>query len=219
MADRGEKLQQPHCFHPFPDSRDTYLTKNYYENYSPKMVPTNPTGSWTNRQAYWFWQWHVIHCSWTWHIFMWLMNLPSWCSAMSYSSLKESRYYVDGLVQDCSILSIHKRPNTLITKLYWIFKYQFCGPCLFIIMTNLNLKCPEGFLPEKKTTNNHLLFNTTRHSLVLVAWRMIRPCRILCYILDLFGVIFIMGWKGLCLIHWVLVMHMHVSELGHHWFR
>ena len=49
MADRGEKLQQPHCYHPFSDSRDTYLTKNHYENYSPKMVPTNPTGSWTNR--------------------------------------------------------------------------------------------------------------------------------------------------------------------------
>ena len=47
MADRGEKLQQPHCYHPFSDSRDTYLTKNHYENYSPKMVPTNPTGSWT----------------------------------------------------------------------------------------------------------------------------------------------------------------------------
>ena len=48
MADRGEKLQKPHCYHPFSDSRDTYLTKNHYENYSPKMVPTNPTGSWTN---------------------------------------------------------------------------------------------------------------------------------------------------------------------------
>ena len=47
MADRGEKLQEPHCYHPFSDSRDTYLTKNHYENYSPKMVPTNPTGSWT----------------------------------------------------------------------------------------------------------------------------------------------------------------------------
>ena len=50
MADRGEKLQQPHCYHPFSDSRDTYLTKNHYENYSPKMVPTNPTGSWTKCQ-------------------------------------------------------------------------------------------------------------------------------------------------------------------------
>ena len=47
MADRGEKLQQPHCNHPFSDSRDTYLAKNHYKNYSPKMVPTNPTGSWT----------------------------------------------------------------------------------------------------------------------------------------------------------------------------
>ena len=47
MADRGEKLQQLHCYHPFSDSGDTYLAKNHYENYSPKMVPTNPTGSWT----------------------------------------------------------------------------------------------------------------------------------------------------------------------------
>ena len=51
LADRGEKLQQPHCYHLFSDSRDTYLTKDHYENYSPKMVPTNPTGSWT-----------IIHC-------------------------------------------------------------------------------------------------------------------------------------------------------------
>ena len=47
MADRAEKLQQPHCYHLFSDSGDTYLTKDHYENYSPKMVPTNPTGSWT----------------------------------------------------------------------------------------------------------------------------------------------------------------------------
>ena len=47
MADRGEKLQQLHCYHLFSDSKDTYLTKNHHENYSPKMVPTNPTGSWT----------------------------------------------------------------------------------------------------------------------------------------------------------------------------
>ena len=47
MANRGEKLQQLHCYHPFSDSRDTYLTKNHHENYSPKMVPTNPSGSWT----------------------------------------------------------------------------------------------------------------------------------------------------------------------------
>ena len=47
MADKGEKLQQLHCYHQFSDSRDTYLTKNHCENYSPNMVPTNPTGSWT----------------------------------------------------------------------------------------------------------------------------------------------------------------------------
>ena len=39
MADRGEKLQQMHCYYPFSDSRDIYPTKNHYENYSPKMVP------------------------------------------------------------------------------------------------------------------------------------------------------------------------------------
>ena len=47
MADRCEKLQQLHCYHPFSDSRDTYLTKNHHENYSSKMVPTNLSGSWT----------------------------------------------------------------------------------------------------------------------------------------------------------------------------
>ena len=47
MADRGEKLQQLHCYHAFSDSTGTYVTKNHRENYSPKIVPTNPTGSWT----------------------------------------------------------------------------------------------------------------------------------------------------------------------------
>jgi len=26
-----------------------YLAKNHYEHYSPRMVPTNPTCSWSNR--------------------------------------------------------------------------------------------------------------------------------------------------------------------------
>ena len=50
MADRGEKLQQLHCYHPFSDSLDIYLTKNHYENYSPKVVPIAKiwgSGSWT----------------------------------------------------------------------------------------------------------------------------------------------------------------------------
>ena len=51
MTGRGEKLQQLHCYHPFSDSSDIYLTKNHYENYSPKMVPIAKiwgSGSWTN---------------------------------------------------------------------------------------------------------------------------------------------------------------------------
>ena len=49
MTGRGEKLQQLHCYHQFPDSLDIYLTKNHYENYSPKMVPIAKiwgSGSW-----------------------------------------------------------------------------------------------------------------------------------------------------------------------------
>ena len=51
MTGRGEKLQQLHCYHQFSDSLDIYLTKNHYENYSPKMVPIAKiwgSGSWTN---------------------------------------------------------------------------------------------------------------------------------------------------------------------------
>ena len=51
-ADRGEKLQQLHCYHTFSDSRDIHLTKNHYENYSPKMVPIAiiwGSGSWTTK--------------------------------------------------------------------------------------------------------------------------------------------------------------------------
>ena len=44
MTGRGEKLQQLHCYHPFSDSLDIYLTKNRYENYSPKMVPISKIG-------------------------------------------------------------------------------------------------------------------------------------------------------------------------------
>ena len=54
MTGRGEKLQQLHCYHPFSDSLDIYLTKNHYENYSPKMVPIVKiwgSGSWTNGSA------------------------------------------------------------------------------------------------------------------------------------------------------------------------
>ena len=50
MTSRGGKLQQLHCYHPFSDSLDIYLTKNHDENYSPKMVPTANIwgpGSWT----------------------------------------------------------------------------------------------------------------------------------------------------------------------------
>ena len=50
MTGRGEKLQQLHCYHLFSDSLDIYLTKNHYENYSPKMVPIAKiwgSGSWT----------------------------------------------------------------------------------------------------------------------------------------------------------------------------
>ena len=51
MTSRGGKLQQLHCYHTFSDSLDIYLTKNHYENYSPKMVPIAKIwgpGSWTN---------------------------------------------------------------------------------------------------------------------------------------------------------------------------
>ena len=50
MTGKGEKLQQLHCYHRFSDSLDIYLTKNHYENYSPKMVPMAKiwgSGSWT----------------------------------------------------------------------------------------------------------------------------------------------------------------------------
>ena len=39
MTSTGEKLQQLYYYHTFSDSLDIYLTKNHYENYSPKMVP------------------------------------------------------------------------------------------------------------------------------------------------------------------------------------
>ena len=54
MADRGANLQQLHCYHPFSDSRDAFLSNNHRENYSPKVVPTNPTGSCTKG-------WNVRH--------------------------------------------------------------------------------------------------------------------------------------------------------------
>ena len=43
-----KKLPPMECYHIFSISRGVYLAKNRHENYSPKMVPTNPSGSWTN---------------------------------------------------------------------------------------------------------------------------------------------------------------------------
>ena len=54
MANRGEKLQLLHFYQPFSDSSDINLTKNHYENYSPKIVPIAKiwgSGSWTNSQV------------------------------------------------------------------------------------------------------------------------------------------------------------------------
>ena len=59
VTSRGEKLQQLHCYHPFSDSLDIYLTKNHFENYSPKMVPIAKiwgSGSWTNGVI-----WIILH--------------------------------------------------------------------------------------------------------------------------------------------------------------
>ena len=41
-----KKLQPVQCYHIFSNSRVVYLAKNHYGSYSPKMVPTNPPGSW-----------------------------------------------------------------------------------------------------------------------------------------------------------------------------
>ena len=41
----------PQCYHIFSNSRDVYLPKNHYEPSSPEKVPTNPTGSWTNKSC------------------------------------------------------------------------------------------------------------------------------------------------------------------------
>ena len=50
MTGKGKKLQQLHCYRRLSDSLDIDLTKNHYENYSPKMVPIAKiwgSGSWT----------------------------------------------------------------------------------------------------------------------------------------------------------------------------
>ena len=55
MTGKSEKLQQLHCYHRFSDSLDIYLTKNHYDNYSPKMVPIAKiwgSGSWT-KPSHW----------------------------------------------------------------------------------------------------------------------------------------------------------------------
>ena len=42
-----KKLPKMQCYHILSNSGVVYLSKNHYENYSPQMVLTNPTGSWT----------------------------------------------------------------------------------------------------------------------------------------------------------------------------
>ena len=46
-----KKLPLMYCYHIFSNSRVVYLAKNHYENFSPQMVLTNPTGSWPKRGA------------------------------------------------------------------------------------------------------------------------------------------------------------------------
>ena len=70
MTGRGGKLQQLHCYHTFSDSLDIYLTKNHYENYSPKMVPIAKLwgpGSWTKTSVKFkskFKHFHSRKCVW-----------------------------------------------------------------------------------------------------------------------------------------------------------
>ena len=116
MADRGEKLQQPHCYHPFSDSRDTYLTKTHYENYSPKMVPTNPTGSWTTVGAipwctfilYWH---HILWRQWdTFHMKYFIANATCDFPGMGQDVL------------DTYIAFIHSHLESISTSHQWHVK-------------------------------------------------------------------------------------------------
>ena len=88
MTGRSGKLQQLHCYHPFSDSLDIYLTKNHYENYSPKMVPVAKIwgpGSWTTRRIYFI----SIYC----------VGI-GWCiTVMSYVSVFSDNFWTKNLWQ------------------------------------------------------------------------------------------------------------------------
>ena len=51
MVITHKKLQPMQCYHMFSDTRDVYLSKNHYGNYSPQMVglpvaEISGSGSW-----------------------------------------------------------------------------------------------------------------------------------------------------------------------------
>ena len=40
------------CYHTFPSYLGAYHFKNHHESYSPQMIPTDPSSSWTNSMSY-----------------------------------------------------------------------------------------------------------------------------------------------------------------------
>ena len=108
MTGRGGQLQQLHCYHPFSDSLDIYLTKNHYENYSPKMVPIAKiwgSGSWTNGRT-----------------------------GLLYKSPKFVIYHIITLVTMCDA---YNRMTVNINEQAWICTI-YINRCLNILLLNLS---------------------------------------------------------------------------------
>ena len=138
MAGRGKKLQRLHYYYIFSDSRDMYLTRNHNENYSPKMVPTNPTGSWT---ISFYSKSYIVH----WH-FKSRKNISHTFSL--YGSVRGCKYPYWQRIS-CSIMNtlIKREPFTL---------YSYGQPCGLARLSPIKLANAGLILGNREVISNNI---------------------------------------------------------------
>ena len=137
MTGRGEKLQQLHCYHPFSDSRDIYLTSNHYENYSSKMVPIAKiweSGSWPIS---------VFLC----------LTLPILCRIIVLFFLKEGR---EGVVHLTAFLRKVRRGRPLDGFLKKVGRGSSTWRLSFLRKVGRGSRPLDGFLKEGREGVVHL---------------------------------------------------------------
>ena len=163
MTGKGEKLQRLHCYHRFSDSLDIYLTKNHYENYSPKMVPMAKiwgSGSWTNRHK-------TILLEIAWSVALFLPNTSFDFSSHSWSHFWHSFYKKKNRVKETAytivdwpcpkqwltIFSIWLLHTIFVMMISWCankLKQPFSPKYIILLPYSRDCTTAVGLLPHTK---------------------------------------------------------------------